>query len=117
MKAGPGPTRSKSGPDVVQDEIAKCNNITLAVGTFTSMPKEDVNEINYKPKKDKGPASSKSFDPIFSYEAVVWTVFLATTACAIIDRFTTNIWPRQAFSIGGGSAGNDRLGKSLRASG
>ena len=56
MNAGPGPTRSKSGPDVVQDEIAKCNNITLAVGTFTSMPKEDVNEINYKPKEDKGPA-------------------------------------------------------------
>ena len=102
-----------------QDKIAECNNITLAVGTFTSMPKEDVNEINYKPsgKEDKGPASSKSFDPIFSYEAVVWTVFLATTACAIIDSFTTNIWPRQAFSIGGGSAGNDRLGKSLRARG
>jgi len=44
-----------------------------------------------------------------TYESFVWIVFGITTILAIIDRFKTNIWPRQAFSIGSGSAGNDRM--------
>ena len=44
------------------------------------------------------------------YEIVMWTVHLTVTALAIIDRFTTNVWPRLSFTIGAGSAGNDRMG-------
>lgn len=36
-------------------------------------------------------------------------VFVTNTALAIVDRFTTNVWPRQTYSIGSGSAGSDRL--------
>ncbi|VEU34734.1 unnamed protein product [Pseudo-nitzschia multistriata] len=46
---------------------------------------------------------------LITYEAFVWIVFGITTTLAIIDRFTTNFWPRQMFSIGQGSAGTDRL--------
>ena len=49
--------------------------------------------------------------PLVSYEAFVWVLFIAATTLAIVDRFTTNVWPRQVFSIGSGSAGNDRLGE------
>ena len=43
------------------------------------------------------------------YETVLWTLHVTITVLAIIDRFTTNFWPRQTFRIGRGSAGNDRM--------
>lgn len=43
------------------------------------------------------------------YEVILWTVHLAATILAVADRFTTNVWPRQSFTIGAGSAGNDRM--------
>jgi hypothetical protein len=43
------------------------------------------------------------------YETVLWTLHVTITVLAIIDRFTTNFWPRQTFRIGSGSAGNDRM--------
>ena len=43
------------------------------------------------------------------YETVLWTLHATVTILAIVDRFTTNFWPRQSFTIGGGSAGNDRM--------
>ena len=49
--------------------------------------------------------------PLISYEAFVWFVFGITTTLAVIDRFTTNVWPRQMFTIGSGFAGKDQLGK------
>uniref|UniRef100_A0A6U5HDT5 FAD-binding FR-type domain-containing protein n=2 Tax=Corethron hystrix TaxID=216773 RepID=A0A6U5HDT5_9STRA len=33
-----------------------------------------------------------------SYEAAFWMVFLSTTALFVMDRLTTNFWPRQSFS-------------------
>eukprot|EP00534_Pseudo-nitzschia_fraudulenta_P000213 CAMPEP_0201131298 /NCGR_PEP_ID=MMETSP0850-20130426/42431_1 /ASSEMBLY_ACC=CAM_ASM_000622 /TAXON_ID=183588 /ORGANISM="Pseudo-nitzschia fraudulenta, Strain WWA7" /LENGTH=281 /DNA_ID=CAMNT_0047401305 /DNA_START=242 /DNA_END=1087 /DNA_ORIENTATION=+ len=53
--------------------------------------------------------------PLATYETFVWVLFVSTTILAIVDRFTTNFWPRQMFSIGSGSAGNDRLGKAYQA--
>jgi len=47
--------------------------------------------------------------PIITYEAFMWIQFIVITVVAIVDRFTWNIWPRQRFSIGAGSAGGDRL--------
>lgn len=29
----------------------------------------------------------------------MWSVHIAITAIAIVDRFTTNVWPRQTFSL------------------
>jgi hypothetical protein len=40
----------------------------------------------------------------------MWTVYITIAALAILDRFTTNYWPRQTFHIGKGSAGKDILG-------
>lgn len=47
--------------------------------------------------------------PFITYEAATWAIFLSFTILAIADRFTTNVSPRQTFSIGGGSAGSDRM--------
>ncbi len=47
--------------------------------------------------------------PRIKYETVLWTVHAVITTLAIVDRFTTNYWPRQSFTIGSGSAGNDRM--------
>ena len=39
----------------------------------------------------------------------MWVIYVFITVLAIIDRFKTNVWPRQNFSIGDASAGSDRL--------
>ena len=44
-----------------------------------------------------------------SYELFQWTWFLVLTILAVADRFGWNVWPRQTYSIGAGSAGNDRM--------
>jgi hypothetical protein len=84
-------------------------------GTMTSKtidyPFETSGILEEEPASVKYPheKSKKRKPPSTSYEAVVWVVFLSFTLLAVIDRFTTNVWPRQTFSIGQGSAGNDRL--------
>jgi len=45
--------------------------------------------------------------PPIPYGALVWTVYGAFTLLAIVDRFTTNVWPRQLFRVGAGTAGSD----------
>ena len=55
--------------------------------------------------------SKRQKKPRVSYEAFVWFVFGVTTILAIVDRFTTNVWPRQMFTIGKGVAGKDQIGK------
>jgi len=50
-----------------------------------------------------------STPPILSYELFMWTWFVILSVLAIYDRFDWNVWPRQQFSIGSGSAGSDRL--------
>ena len=46
---------------------------------------------------------------LISYKSILWFLHISITALAVIDRFTTNAWPRQMFSIGAGSAGSDRI--------
>jgi predicted ferric reductase len=53
---------------------------------------------------DQSPKKKKTF---LSYECAVWVGYGIFTMLAIYDRFDWNIWPRQTFSIGSGSAGND----------
>ena len=54
-------------------------------------------------------AGEKRCEQFFKYEHVLWTIHTLVTILAIIDRFTTNINPRQSYRIGKGSAGNDRM--------
>lgn len=54
-------------------------------------------------------AARKRRKPFIDYELAVWIGYGIFTVLAIYDRFDWNIWPRQTFSIGSGSAGNDRL--------
>jgi len=46
---------------------------------------------------------------LIKYETLLWTLHIAITILSIVDRFTTNVWPRQNFRIGNGLAGNDRM--------
>ena len=39
----------------------------------------------------------------------MWVLFWILTIVAVVDRFTWNLWPRQALSIGGKSAGSDSI--------
>ena len=43
-----------------------------------------------------------------TFGAVMWVIFTTLTSLWIIDRFTTQISPRQGFSIGAGKAAGDR---------
>jgi hypothetical protein len=54
--------------------------------------------------------SPKKKKPLLSYDPFVWVLFLAITILAIYDRFSWNLWPRQRFSVGRGSAGSDNFG-------
>lgn len=51
----------------------------------------------------------KRLTPWINYEGFQWTWFLTLCTLAIVDRFSWNVWPRQIYSIGAGSAGSDRL--------
>lgn len=42
-----------------------------------------------------------------TYSLVMWMLYLSITTLAILDRFTTNVWPRQNCRIGKGTCGND----------
>eukprot|EP00615_Pteridomonas_danica_P003382 CAMPEP_0114348804 /NCGR_PEP_ID=MMETSP0101-20121206/15015_1 /TAXON_ID=38822 ORGANISM="Pteridomonas danica, Strain PT" /NCGR_SAMPLE_ID=MMETSP0101 /ASSEMBLY_ACC=CAM_ASM_000211 /LENGTH=93 /DNA_ID=CAMNT_0001486977 /DNA_START=53 /DNA_END=331 /DNA_ORIENTATION=+ len=46
---------------------------------------------------------------LLKYEILLWGLYVTTTILAIMDRFTTNYWPRETFTIGSGSAGSDRI--------
>lgn len=59
--------------------------------------------------KSKPPSSPKRLTPWISYEVFQWTWFLTLCVLAIADRFAWNVWPRQTYTIGAGSAGSDRL--------
>lgn len=42
-----------------------------------------------------------------NYELLVWVCFGTFTLLAVVDRFVWNVWPRQMYTIGTGSAGSD----------
>jgi len=66
-------------------------------------------QCSSKPKVKVGEKAPRRLTPWISYELFMWTWFLTLTILAIVDRFTWNVWPRQMYSIGAGSAGSDRL--------
>lgn len=45
--------------------------------------------------------------PPIDYETLVWVLYTTFTILAMLDRFIWNIWPRETYSIGRGSAGSD----------
>lgn len=45
--------------------------------------------------------------PFISYEALVWTTYGVITILAIVDRFTWQVWPREIYRVGKGTAGSD----------
>ena len=47
--------------------------------------------------------------PLLSYEAVMWTLHITICVIACLDRFYWNLWPRETYKIGAGSAGTDRI--------
>ena len=47
--------------------------------------------------------------PSISYEQFMWVTSTTITLLFILDRFLWNLWPRQTFSIGAGTAGSDRM--------
>ena len=91
---------SEVDDDAESSDITNCSS---AIGHVLPQPKP-------QPGGDDGQVHC-CLKPLVSYEAFVWVFFIATTTLAIVDRLTTNAWPRQAFSIGSGSAGNDRTGE------
>lgn len=55
------------------------------------------------------PPDSPPHRPLIPYGTLVWAVYGTITVLAMVDRFTTNVWPRQGFRIGAGTAGSDFL--------
>lgn len=51
--------------------------------------------------------SSEKYRPFINYELFVWFVYLIFATLAITDRFVWNIWPRETYNIGKGTAGSD----------
>ena len=51
----------------------------------------------------------QQWTPFISYEAVMWTIHLVLCVVVCLDRFYWNVWPRETYTIGKGSAGNDRI--------
>lgn len=63
---------------------------------------------NSNPKYMKPSSSSvKRYRPFIHYETFVWVVYGSFTILAILDRFFWNVWPRETYSIGAGTAGSD----------
>jgi hypothetical protein len=68
----------------------------------------DVQDESSKAKPSTS-SSPKRLTPWINYEVFQWAWFLTLCILAIADRFTWNVWPRQTYTIGAGSAGSDRL--------
>ncbi len=68
-----------------------------------------VTQDESESSKSKPPSLPKRLTPWINYEVFQWTWFLTLCIIAIADRFTWNVWPRQTYTIGAGSAGSDRL--------
>lgn len=48
--------------------------------------------------------------PLIDYETLVWVVFGVWAILTVIDRFTWNVWPRETYRVGRGTAGSDFTG-------
>lgn len=49
----------------------------------------------------------RRWHPFIHYETFAWVVYGTFTILAVVDRFVWNVWPRETYSIGAGSAGSD----------
>jgi len=70
---------------------------------------DSTSTSNYKKKKKQHNEKLSSSPPLVTYELFMWVTFVTVALLATIDRFIWNVWPRQTYSIGSGSAGNDRM--------
>eukprot|EP01025_Chloroclados_australasicus_P027849 TRINITY_DN27568_c0_g2_i1.p2 TRINITY_DN27568_c0_g2~~TRINITY_DN27568_c0_g2_i1.p2 ORF type:complete len:639 (-),score=41.23 TRINITY_DN27568_c0_g2_i1:1098-3014(-) len=70
-------------------------------------PKEDVVVKVTKATDRMAAVAIRRYKPFISYELAVWLVYGVFTILAIVDRFVWNVWPRQMYHIGKGSAGTD----------
>jgi len=74
--------------------------------------KTELDGIDLRDQDESSKPSSSSkrrLTPWINYETFQWSWFLTLCILAIADRFAWNVWPRQTYSIGSGSAGSDRL--------
>jgi len=85
---------------------ARANSQFIINPTDVEVPENIDDSIK---KKNVPPAKATIRAPILKYETFMWIIFNIITVLSILDRFFWNIWPRQNFSIGSGSAGSDRL--------
>lgn len=58
-------------------------------------------------EKKKNMWSSEKYRPFINYELFVWFVYISFVTLAITDRFLWNVWPRETYKIGKGTAGSD----------
>ena len=106
LQRGSGKSRRKRGKQKRRDS----DNFH-----YRSRPSEaDNDEIHSlqdydKPQKKRSSCAAKRVTPWVNYEAFQWTWFITLCILGIVDRFKWNVWPRQTYSIGAGSAGSDRV--------
>jgi hypothetical protein len=105
------PRRATSSPVlvVVADSVVVQHGGTTGGGARAESLRDDYPQksIHRIPRLDRDYHHRRL--SCISYEAATWFIFLAITTLAIVDRFTTNVWPRQSFTIGAGNAGFDPL--------
>ena len=96
--------------------IENITNVTLDADQDRNLAQEAA-ETPFNPpeadcQKRQFPNSypvKQSAAPLISYETVLWTIHIVISVLACLDRFYWNIWPRETYKIGRGSAGTDRI--------
>eukprot|EP01025_Chloroclados_australasicus_P027847 TRINITY_DN27568_c0_g1_i3.p1 TRINITY_DN27568_c0_g1~~TRINITY_DN27568_c0_g1_i3.p1 ORF type:complete len:603 (-),score=37.68 TRINITY_DN27568_c0_g1_i3:865-2673(-) len=74
--------------------------------SFQTSNKHDYVQIE-QTNSCKSPVAVRRRKPFVSYEFAVWVFYGVFTILAVVDRFVWNVWPRQMYRIGQGSAGTD----------
>eukprot|EP01060_Flectonema_neradi_P028829 TRINITY_DN3884_c1_g1_i2.p1 TRINITY_DN3884_c1_g1~~TRINITY_DN3884_c1_g1_i2.p1 ORF type:complete len:399 (+),score=48.81 TRINITY_DN3884_c1_g1_i2:94-1290(+) len=87
------------------DEDIDAENPSPMPLTTTGRKKSDTP----KPKKAKGWSWERIRNTKASYENVFWVIFWIITILWVVDRFTTNYWPRQSFGKDVLGIGNDKV--------
>jgi hypothetical protein len=111
------PTSSPVGSSVVQNSNSNSSSGTGSSGGPKKKKESsnNNNQFNRNNSRRNGGGRNRSSSTTtctlscITYEAATWFTFVAITMLAIVDRFTTNVWPRQSFIIGSGTAGTDPL--------
>ena len=108
---------------ILMSSTASINTLTSSISKIPSprslslSPRKKKDNFHYRTHRDLPPieisaedkhSHGKRLTPLMSYEVFQWVWFVVLTSLAIADRFAWNVWPRQTYSIGSGSAGSDR---------